>query len=93
MSKTSDTMIAAYTALGEAIRKLNACIATDICGYCGLPGADKMAQWTGGGVYWPGEYRPETEHVHHACEEAETRRAHAALSQDQRDEVLRGLMT
>jgi len=36
----------------------------DICGYCGEPGADKMALWTGGGLYWPGEYVPETELVH-----------------------------
>lgn len=61
----------------------------DICGLCGKAGADKMALWTGGGVYWPGERRPETEMVHAECEHAETARAHAALSQDQRDAVIR----
>ena len=63
----------------------------DICGLCGKPGADKMALWTGGGQYWPGEEIPETEVVHQECEEEETRRAHALLTQDQRDEVLRGI--
>lgn len=61
----------------------------DICGLCGEPGADKMALWTGGGIYWPGEVRPDSECVHWECEEAETRRAHAALTQPQRDAVIR----
>ena len=61
----------------------------DICGLCGLGGADKMAMWTGGGIYWPGETRPETEFVHAECEMEETKRAHAALSQPQRDAVIR----
>lgn len=60
----------------------------DICGLCGEPGADKMALWTGGGIYWPGETVPDTEFVHQECEQEETARAHAALSQGQRDEVL-----
>ena len=63
----------------------------DICGLCGLPGADKMALWTGGGVYWPGEIRSETETVHAECEVAETVRAHAMLSQKQRDATLRSI--
>ncbi|MFA6031152.1 MAG: hypothetical protein WC969_14950 [Elusimicrobiota bacterium] len=63
----------------------------DICGLCGEPGADKMALWTGGGVYWPGEVRSETELVHAECEREETRRAHAALTQEQRDAVLRSV--
>ena len=61
----------------------------DICGLCGQPGADKMALWTGGGIYWPGEEKPETELVHAECERAETERAHAALTQPQRDAVIR----
>ena len=61
----------------------------DLCGLCGQLGADKMAMWTGGGIYWPGEIRPDTEFVHAECEEEETRRAHAALSQKQRDAVIR----
>ena len=60
-------------------------------GLCGEPGADKMALWTGGGVYWPGEQQSETEFVHAECEREETRRAHAALSQEQRRLVLRNL--
>ena len=63
----------------------------DICGLCGEPGADKMALWTGGGVYWPGERRSDGNMVHQECEQAETHRAHAALTQDQRDAVLRSI--
>lgn len=61
----------------------------DICGLCGEPGADKMAAWTGGGVCWPGEQRPDTEFVHSECESEERTRAHAELSQDERDAFLR----
>jgi len=61
----------------------------DLCGLCGKRGADKMALWTGGGIYWPGEERPETEFVHSECERRETERAHAALTQLQRDAVIR----
>ena len=50
------------------------------CGLCGQTGADKMVLWTGGGVYWPGEQIPDTEMVHQECEQAETQRAHAALT-------------
>ena len=63
----------------------------DICGLCGQAGADKVALWTGGGIYWPGEERPDTERVHAECEDRETRRAHAALTQPQRDAVLRSV--
>lgn len=63
----------------------------DICGLCGNHGADKMALWTGGGVYWPGEIRPETEMVHAECEHAEQARAHSMLTQAQRDAVIRGV--
>ena len=61
----------------------------DICGLCRLPGANKKALWTGGGIYWPGEIKPETELVHAECEEMETVRAHAALTQKERDAVIR----
>ncbi len=63
----------------------------DICGLCGRDGADKMAAWTGGGVYWPGETKPETELVHASCEAEEQRRAHAALSPDQIENFLNGV--
>ena len=60
----------------------------DICGLCDEPGADKMALWTGGGVYWPGERRSETRFVHAECEAEETARAHSELSQEQIRSVL-----
>lgn len=63
----------------------------DICGLCNEPGADKMAAWTGGGVYWPGEQVPDSEYVHQECERAERGRAHALLSQSQRDAFLEGI--
>lgn len=63
----------------------------DICGLCGQPGADKMALWTGDGIYWPGERIPETELVHADCEREETERAHAALTQEQRNVVLQDI--
>ncbi|KKN40138.1 hypothetical protein LCGC14_0736360 [marine sediment metagenome] len=55
----------------------------DICGLCSEPGADKMALWTGGGVYWPGERRSETDVVHASCEQEETARAHSELTETQ----------
>lgn len=67
------------------------CDSEDICGICEEPGADKMACWTGGGVYWPGEFRPETEFVHQECEREERERAHAELSPKQREQFLRGI--
>lgn len=76
---------------GEIMAKNKTEQPDDICGICDKPGADKMARWTGGGVYWPGEFRPETEFVHQECEHEETRRAHAALTQDQRDAALRNI--
>lgn len=63
-----------------------------LCGLCGEGGADKMALWTGGGVYWPGERVADTKMVHQECERSETRRAHAALTQEQRDAVLRSVV-
>lgn len=55
----------------------------DICGLCGLPGADKVPH----PCYWPGEQRPDPELgklVHAECEQAECARAHAELSDGQR---------
>jgi len=63
----------------------------DICGLCGKPGADKYAKWTGGGVYWPGENKPDTEFVHAECEVEECKRAHALLTQPQRDAILESI--
>lgn len=57
----------------------------DICGFCGQPGADKIPH----PVRWPGEESGGTEIIHAACEEAECRRAHAALTDAQRAAFLR----
>ena len=43
----------------------------DICGLCGLPGADKIPH----PIYWPQEMRPDTEYVHANCEREESQMA------------------
>ncbi len=60
----------------------------DTCGLCGHPGADKIPH----PHYWPGERRPDGPLVHASCEEEECGRAHALLSQAERDAVLRSIM-
>lgn len=70
--------------LGIALEPQEA-TAEDICGLCGLPGADKMPH----PCYWPGERVPESELVHVECEQAECGRAHAALTDKQREDFLR----
>ena len=57
----------------------------DICGFCGLPGADKIPH----PIRWPGEELPGTQYVHDRCEDEECRRAHAALTDAERDTFLR----
>jgi hypothetical protein len=57
----------------------------DICGLCGEPGADKYKH----PVHWPGECNPEGKIVHAECEQEECRRAHAALSDQERADFLR----
>jgi len=59
----------------------------DICGLCGEAGADKIAMPN----YWPGQQRPEGELVHQVCEDEECRRAHAELTTEQREAVLRSI--
>jgi hypothetical protein len=44
----------------------------DICGLCGLPGADKIPH----PIRWPGERRTETDLVHTECEKEECSRSH-----------------
>lgn len=61
---------------------------SDICGLCGEPEADKIAQSSG---YWPDQKRPDGKYVHSSCEMEEQRRAWNALSQNQRDAVLKRL--
>jgi hypothetical protein len=59
----------------------------DICGFCGLPGADKIPA----PMRWPGEDSAGTPYVHAACEDAECRRAHSLLSDKQRSDFLRNI--
>ena len=56
----------------------------DVCGLCGKSGADKMPH----PEHWPGEAIPDTELVHAECEQRECLRAHAALSDGEREEHL-----
>jgi hypothetical protein len=60
---------------------------SDICGLCGLPGANKIAH----PIHWPGEAVPEGQYVHAECEHEECRRAHAALTDRQRRTFLEGI--
>lgn len=57
----------------------------DICGLCGLPGADKLPH----PEHWPGERIPDTGLVHAECEQAECTRAHACLTDTEREAYLR----
>lgn len=57
----------------------------DICGFCGLPGADKVPH----PVRWPGEESAGTELVHTECEDAECLRAFEALTPKERAAFLR----
>ena len=59
----------------------------DICGLCGELGADKFAH----PIHWPGEQCPDGELVHVECETEECKRAHAALSTEQREAFLRSI--
>ena len=45
----------------------------DVCGLCGLPGADKIAH----PIHWPTEQIPDGPYVHAECEDEECKRAHA----------------
>lgn len=57
----------------------------DVCGFCGLPGADKIPH----PIRWPGEESAGTELVHAECEQEECRRAHSLLNDKQRREFLK----
>lgn len=59
----------------------------DLCGLCGEPGADKIAH----PHRWPGERTPDGPLVHAECENEECRRAHAELSDGERQRVLRDI--
>ena len=58
-----------------------------ICGLCGEPDADKFAP----PVHWPGEAIPDGSLVHAICEDEECKRAHALLSDKQRQDFLRSI--
>lgn len=57
----------------------------DICGFCGLPGADKIPH----PIRWPGENSAGTELVHAECEQAECGRAHSMLTDAERESFLK----
>lgn len=57
----------------------------DICGLCGLPGADKIPH----PIHWPDEQVPDTDLVHAECEANECSRASALCNGKARDEFLR----
>jgi hypothetical protein len=57
----------------------------DICGFCGRSDANKVPH----PVRWPGEESAGTPYVHAVCEEQECRRAHALLSDRERERFLR----
>ena len=60
------------------------CDREDICGFCGLSGADKIPH----PIRWPGEESAGTNLVHADCEREECRRAHAELSDSERRSFL-----
>jgi hypothetical protein len=60
----------------------------DICGLCGLPGADKIPHPR----YWPQERRPDTDLVHAECEREECERASILCQGREREEFLDNIM-
>src|SRR3990167_1473865 len=64
---------AALLAAHESNAAAQPSIADDVCGFCGLSGADKIPH----PVRWPGEVGAGTDLVHSDCENAEGKRAHA----------------
>jgi hypothetical protein len=60
-------------------------MADDICGLCGLPGANKIPHME----YWPNERRPDHPLVHPECEIEETERAFLALSEEDQERQIR----
>jgi hypothetical protein len=59
----------------------------DVCGLCGGPDPDKIPH----PEHWPGEQIPDTELVHTDCEQRECTRAHACLTENQRNAVIRNI--
>ena len=71
-------------AQNEITRPLDEIVSEDICGFCGLSGADKFPH----PIRWPGEASAGTKLVHADCEQEECRRAHAQLSELERRSFL-----
>lgn len=59
----------------------------DICGLCGMPGADKIPHPR----HWPNEQVPDGPFVHAECEAEECKRAHSELTDAERRAYLRYL--
>lgn len=57
----------------------------DICGLCGLPGADKIPH----PIHWPDEAIPNTPYVHASCEAEECQRASDMIQGEARMQFLR----
>lgn len=57
----------------------------DVCGFCGLPGADKIPA----PIRWPQENEAGTEFVHAECEAEECARASALCQGKERELFLR----
>lgn len=66
---------------------MNANVDDDICGFCGLSGADKIPH----PVRWPDENSAGTEYVHAVCEAEECRRASDLITGKRREDFLRNL--
>ncbi len=58
----------------------------DICGLCGLPGADKIPH----PIRWPHEQAPGAPYVHAECEREECAMASAMCQGKSRREFLKG---
>jgi hypothetical protein len=59
----------------------------DVCGLCGGPDPGKIPHLG----HWPGERIPDTQLVHADCEREECTRAHACLTESQRERVIRNI--
>jgi len=59
----------------------------NVCGLCGLSGADKIPH----PVNWPNELIPTTQYVHAACEDRAAFHAMLARTEKERDDFLRTL--
>lgn len=65
--------------------------APDTCGLCGQPILDADESKYHHPIHWPGERVPDSPIVHVECEMEECERAHAALSDQQREAFLKSL--